>query len=191
MIWQDKRFCAGGPCLPTSQKSPRQMISTVLSFEFLCVCGSCSLGRCWLVESLSVLSLPPQALQPSHLVPESTLNPWLQVCINKVTSPLAALCENACPCGVCPNACQHSRKKRRFRNAVFGENMRVCNQKCAFRPTLGIVFQAQRFRRFCARHAVFGFVRVDDFSGFGSSNVGFVPRRPVFSVPTLTFMPSK
>ena len=87
------------------------------------------------------------------------------------------------------HACQHSRKKRRFRNAVFfGENMRVCNQKCAFRPTPGIVFHAQRFRRFCARHAVFGFVRVDDFSGFGSSNVGFVPRRPVFSVPSLTFM---
>ena len=66
--------------------------------------------------------------------------------------------------------------------------MCVCNQKCAFRPTPGIVFQAQRFRRFCACHAVFGFVRVDDFSGFGSSNVGFVPHRPVFSVPTLTFM---
>ena len=66
--------------------------------------------------------------------------------------------------------------------------MRVCNQKCAFRPTPGIVFQARRFRRFCAHHAVFGFVRVNDFSGFGSSNVGFVPRRLVFSVPTLTFM---
>ena len=66
--------------------------------------------------------------------------------------------------------------------------MRLCNQKCAFRPTPAIVFQAQRFRRFCARHAVFGFVRVNDFSGFGSSNVGFVPRRPMFSVPTLTFM---
>ena len=39
--------------------------------------------------------------------------------MNKGTSALAALCENAFPCGVCPTPASIRGKQGRFRNAVF------------------------------------------------------------------------
>ena len=60
--------------------------------------------------------------------------------------------------------------------------MRVLNEKCAVRFMPGIVFHTRHFSDFCVRHAVFVRFRFDDFSGFRSSSLRFVPRWQLFSV---------
>ena len=100
---------------------------------------------------------------------------------NKVTPALAAMDEDTSHCELRSTPASICAKTR-ILECLFGQKMRVSDEKSALLPTPGNVFNTQHLTHVCARHEVLVGLLFSHLSRLRSQELRSVPRQTLFSV---------